>query len=949
MKIRLNVKSNCKRCVKFLFLLLIVAAWQVPARAQNNGDTSDQMVGDQLQQLNATDVSADQLMAMGQQNPQLMAQMKKVAVAQMKQQGEAVPQGGLSDQELATRLQDDPDFKEKLVNTLKAQRADDNSDQNDNQGEQADSTQGANSQNSNGAQSGQTNTQSGQPTPPANRNTREGNAPAGDQNNNRVSTRRRTNQTAVVPPIDPNSPVSTRRKNPYADLQALKDLYLQLPMQNAPVNRFGMDVFRNASVNPTQQPTDLPAGPEYILGIGDGITIDIWGGVSQHLPQTIDRQGKVSLPEAGSVVLAGKSLADAQRIILAALKPQFRNIQVDVSLARVRSVRVYVVGEVAKPGAYDISSLSTPLNALYAAGGPTERGSLRRVRHFRGERLVHEVDLYDMLVRGVRSDVERIESGDTIMVPPVGPQVTVVGMVRRPAMYELRDEKELGDVIDLAGGLLVSATLDHISIERIQAHQQRLMLNLELPNTSSVEDLRKSLGSFGVQDGDKVTVFPILPYSNASIYVEGHVFRPGKYPFHPGMKIGEIVRSYNDVLPEPAKHAEIIRLQPPDFRPTTIAFDLTEVLDNKESIELQPFDTVRLFGRYEIDPPKVAVYGEVLRPGEYPLPTGMTAAALVRRAGGFKRSALKTTADVSSYVVENGQKILTTQTTIEISKALEGDASADVVLKPGDIVTVRQLTAWNDIGAAIRFEGEVRYPGTYGIQEGERLSSVLQRAGGLRDTAYPAGAVLQRVEVRKLEEKSRQELIHKVELAGANAGTATSSAGEQAVMLQTMMQQQQAVLVALRNQPVTGRMVINISQDISQWKDTPNDIEVRPGDVLIIPKHPNFVLVSGQVYNSTAITHLPGKTAEWYLRAAGGATPLANKGDIFIVRANGGVVSKGGSGFWKHDVLNTRLQPGDALIVPEKIIGGSAVWRNLLATANFLSSVAITARVVTSF
>ena len=282
-------------------------------------------------------------------------------------------------------------------------------------------------------------------------------------------------------------------------------------------------------------------------------------------------------------------------------------------------MRVYVVGDVERPGAYDISSLSTPLNALLAAGGPTPQGSLRTVRHYRGSDLVREVDIYDLLLNGIRNDVERIQAGDTILVPPVGPQVTVAGMVRRPAIYELRNDCDLSAVLELAGGLLVSATLREITVERIEAHQRRVTLSLSLPvgADSDRAALLAALGTFKVQDGDRVTIAPILAYSERTVYVQGHVFRPGKYSYRQGMGVSDVIRSYQDLLPEPAQHAEVVRLTPPDYRPTVIEFRLSDVLKGDDPIELQPFDTIRIFGRYEIDSPKVSIYGEVLRPGEY--------------------------------------------------------------------------------------------------------------------------------------------------------------------------------------------------------------------------------------------------------------------------------------------------------------------------------------------
>ncbi len=750
---------------------------------------------------------------------------------------------------------------------------------------------------------------------------------------------------------DPNQPAAGVRPNPYPTLPSLQDLYRQVPAPAPVLKRFGAEIFVNGTGNLDHLPMDLPAGPDYVLGPGDGLELNLWGSVAQHFSRVVDREGRVALPEAGSVVVAGLSVVEAQALIEKNLSVQFRDARIDVSLNRLRTVRIYVVGDVERPGAYDISSLSTPLNALYSAGGPTSRGSLRTVRHYRGMRLVKEVDLYDLLLAGVRSDVERLESGDTILVPPVGAQVAVAGMVRRPAVYELRGATALSEVLELAGGTLVSASLQQVLVERIEAHQRRITLAIALP--SEAQALSTALREFAVQDGDRVTIAPILPYSEQTVYLEGHAFRPGKYPYRPGMQISDLLASYQDLLPEPAEHAEIVRLVPPDYHPETIEVRLSEVLGGADPIALQPFDTVRVFGRYELDPPKVFIYGEVLRPGEYPLGSGMKASELVRMAGGFKRSAFTQTADITSHVVERGEKVVTQHKTVEIGEAVAGEPAADAVLKPGDILTVRQLGGWKEIGSSVTLNGEVQFPGTYGIEEGERLSTLLKQAGGFRTRAYPEGAVLERGQVRDLEEKTRQELIRRVEIAGAapKVSAAAGSGQEASTALLARAQQQQQILTALRTQPATGRLVIRISSDIAAWEKTPADIELRAGDTFTIPKKPNFVLVSGQVYNPAALSFVPGKKAGWYLRQAGGPTTLANKKDIYIIRANGSVFGRAsaGAGWWKGDVLDTTLRPGDTIVVPEKILSGSTLWTNLLTTAQMTTNLAIAAKVATSF
>jgi protein involved in polysaccharide export with SLBB domain len=252
------------------------------------------------------------------------------------------------------------------------------------------------------------------------------------------------------------------------------------------------------------------------------------------------------------------------------------------------------------------------------------------------------------------------------------------------------------------------------------------------------------------------------------------------------------------------------------------------------------------------------------------------------------------------------------------------------------------MTGWRDIGASVVLSGEVMFPGTYGITEGERLSSVLQRAGGFRPTAYPFAAMLERVQVREIAEKTRIEMIRRVEIAEPVVKGGFLSAQEQSATLQAMEQQRQQILASLRSHPASGRLVIRISTEVSKWENTSADVEMRAGDVLEIPKRPNFVTVGGQVYNPTAISYVAGRDANWYLRQAGGPTQTANKKAIFILRVDGSVVSRNDSLgiLWKGDVLSMHLRPGDSIVVPEKISGGSMFWRNLMTSAQLASSAA---------
>ncbi|HKW63909.1 MAG TPA: SLBB domain-containing protein [Candidatus Acidoferrum sp.] len=831
----------------------------------------------------------------------------------------------------------------------------------------------------------------------------------------------------------------SHRANPYADIPSLYDMYVQASVRQRPTERFGLDVFRNTANDPEELPMDLPVGPDYVVGPGDSLEIDMWGAVSQRLFRVVDREGRVSLPEAGPLLVSGRNLSDVQQTVQQTLRTQFRDVSADVSVSKLRTVRVYVVGEVGQPGAYDISSLSTPLNALFVAGGITPRGSLRALKHLRGKQLVEEVDAYDLLLHGVRSDLRRLENGDTLLVPPLGPQVTVDGMVRRPAIYELNGEKSLADVLGLAGGILPTATLRHIEVQRVEAHEKRTMLTLNLSPSGDSDDVKKQLDSFAIHDGDEVHIFPIAPYNEDAIYVQGHVLRPGRYSYKSGMKLSDLIGSYKDLLPEPAPHyAEIVRLNAPDFRPSVESFDLSAALANPASAPgLQPLDTVRIFSRYDfepapeiwvggevrvpgkyrtsgqvrlkdavflaggvtqdalldsaqlfrtepdgtlkilsvnlarglagnsrdnilleprdrlivhrsaakVDPPTVYVKGEVDKPGRYPLTTNMHVEDLVRVAGGLKKSADTDTADLTSYAESHSAKPVAQNLNIKLSAAMQGDASADLPLHDGDVLTIRQSPGWNDIGAMITLKGEVQHPGTYGIRPGERLSSILARAGGFNAQAYPYGAVLMRRDVRELEMQSRMELVQRVKAEQVSLKSLPESDADQKNAKLTAIAETETTLQQLQVNPPIGRVVIHVQPNPKEWQNTPKDIAVRDGDVLFVPKKAGYVMVNGQVFNATAIGFQSGRSAKWYLSQAGGLTPLADRKGVFVIRADGSVIAakNNSSGWWSGDPLSAALKPGDTVVVPEKApkIGGRN-WATVMQAAQMASSIALT-------
>jgi protein involved in polysaccharide export with SLBB domain len=843
-------------------------------------------------------------------------------------------------------------------------------------------------------------------------------------------------------PKTSQQPILRHRPNPYADVPSLYDLYAQYSKRSPVLERFGEDIFRNGTGNLDELPMDLPAGPDYVVGPGDGLTISLSGGISERLQRVVDREGRVALPEVGGIGVSGRSLGDVQHLVQTVLRGQFRGVDADVSLSRIRTVRVYVVGDVERPGAYDVSSLSTPLNALFLAGGPTSGGSLRVLRHYRGPQLVQEVDSYDLLLHGIRGEMQRLQAGDTIEIPPLGGEVTVEGMVRRPAIYELHGENNLAEVLELAGGVLPSGTLRHVDVERVESHEGRTMLRLDIPETDNDAGVTQAIADFAVRDGDKIKITPILPYADKTVYLDGHVSRPGKFAYREGMKVTDLIQSYKDLLPEPStSHAEIIRLSQPDSIPVVLAFNLGDALAGKDQdLVLKPFDTVRVFGRFDfedppvvtvtgevrdpgdhltngvahlrdavylaggttrdallddaqvfrkttdgklevinvnlakalegdgkdnivlepkdrlfihrdlnkLDPPTVAVEGEVARPGKYPLGEEMTAADLVRLAGGFKRGAYTREADLTRYELEQGSKLVSDHVMVPIAAALANEPDSDVRLRDGDVLTIQQLSGWKDVGAMITVTGEVVHPGTYGIQEGERLSSVIQRAGGFRTDAYPYGSVFEREQIREIEEMNRAGLIDRVQGEAADVKTLPEQNPQDALAKQAAVQQFQVTLQKLQSAPPEGRMVIHISSKMQRWANTSSDIQVRAGDSIYVPKRPSVVLVDGSVYNPTGVTFKPGRNAGWYLKQAGGPTALANKKGAFVIRADGSVAG-GPGGLFSGGMESTAMQPGDMVVMPEKVITVSRTWTNTVQTAQILSAVALAVEAARSF
>ncbi len=720
---------------------------------------------------------------------------------------------------------------------------------------------------------------------------------------------------------------------------------------------FGFDFFRNAA---RHQPHPLAlVGPDYVIGPGDTLHIHVWGNIEGNYSVTVDRNGEITLPGVGVINLWGQSFGQARETVKNQFSRYYKNFEINVTMGGLRSIQVFVVGEVATPGSYDLSSLATLLTALSRAGGPSSRGSLRSVQLMRQGAVVSEFDVYDFLLSGDKNRDVRLQSGDTIFVPMSGPLVGVAGNVRRPAIYELKGGETLADCLALAGGVNPTAYLNKVQIQRVVAHQQRqvLDLNLEIGGAEKPAAL-----AFPMQDRDLIQVSPIA-VSGGFVSLQGYVVRPGRYEYRPGMRLSDLLIPYDNLLPEYYPHAaQIIHRAPPEFRPEIVTVDLRQALegDPEQNRVLREYDEVRLFSRSDMEElPEVFISGAVLNAGSYRLLENMTVRDLVTVAGSLRRSAYTDEAEITRYLPgPEGTRV--ERFYIDLSKALAGHPQHDLPMKSEDHLVVRSIP---DYGERLRvtIRGEVRFPGTYAIRKGETLSSVLERAGGYTEKAYLRGAIFSREALKQVQREQINRLIAEEEQQITRVAqdiAAGALSPEEARSAQSLLENRRQLLDRLRQTPVTGRLVVRM-KELDELRGTPRDIALMSEDEILIPRNPQTVNVHGQVFNSASLSWVPGKTVGYYLNQVGGTRKTANTKEIFIVRADGTVVSRQQSGFgvsWDTESRrwnmggfnNVPIYPGDSILVPEQF--RRVAWlRGIRDISTIIYQMALGAAAVASF
>jgi protein involved in polysaccharide export with SLBB domain len=645
---------------------------------------------------------------------------------------------------------------------------------------------------------------------------------------------------------------------------------------------FGYDIFR-ASATTFETSPNVPPPPSYILGPGDEIIITVWGETQLYYRLTVTREGGITIPDVGQITVSGMTLEKAYQVLVKRMTRIYSglkegapsaNTYLDISIGKLRSIQVYVLGEVNRPGGYELSSMATAFTALYHAGGPTLSGSLRNVRVMRSEskgdspqlasKTVSVIDVYDYAIKGDKSKDVRLEDGDVVLVKPVGRRVALVGQVMRPAIYELKEKEKLGDLIATAGGLQFDAYIDRIHIERVIPFEDRSQFrNNILDIDVRFENVQKLLSSpLDIEDGDVVTILSVNQFRQNLVTIFGNVKKPGRFQLRPGMKVRDLIDQADSLLADTFGDKAVILRTLPSSRKEVLTFNLDRAMagDSANNLGLQTLDEVTIYPQQYFFPQRsVEISGGVRTPGRYWRSEGLTVSKLMILAGGITQDASVDSIEVTRNDSTSEHAIAKTFQITLPPDYWEVDSLHDFFLQDLDHVTIK-LSPKFSLPRLVVIRGEVRYPGAYAIRiEGERLSSFIARAGGLKSTAYLEGSRL------------------------------------------------------TRTLDTAGLVPIDLKAALSDPMSRGN-IEMLQGDIVDIGYNSNVVQVKGQVFVPSAVLYEKGASLSYYIAQAGGSTDSADVGRIYVTLPSGKKWKPGWFIFGGEDIL-----PGSLVYVPQKV------------------------------
>jgi len=722
----------------------------------------------------------------------------------------------------------------------------------------------------------------------------------------------------------------------------------KIAAKNGGLKPYGYELFRGSPT--TFAPvTEIPVPSEYTLGPGDVLRIQLWGKENQNLEMPISRDGAISFPQSGPMSVAGLSFDEARQQISKKVSEQYIGVQASVSLGELRSMRVFVLGEARNPGSYSVSSLSTITNALYVSGGIKQNGSLRNLQHKRNGELVGTLDLYDLLLKGDSSNDSRLQPGDVIFIPPVGNRIGIKGEVYRPALYELKNENTLADLVRMAGGLTPQAYPQRINIERTNEDFLRIIAEADY-TAAKGRNAR-------IQAGDTVNIPSISDITGQYVEISGAATRPGRFAWVPGMRVSSVINNLNaDLTPVADKHyAAIVRTDKATDTISVLNLRLRKALQNPGSefdIPLQEKDQLLIFsdaGKVEggedgrnytraslfspilqrlksqatlSSPQKtIRITGPVRYPGEYPMPASRQLADAIFVAGGLKDSASLYHAEVARYTIDENGIGKTDILNVNLADAMA--SNGNLALQSRDRILIKSIPDFAKT-STIELKGEVRYPGQYTFRDGETLRQVIERAGGLTDNAFPKGAVFTRAKLRQLEAQRLREAEEQLQgdLLGVQL-KGDSFGGQNAQRVDEV----KGLLEDVQSSRPVGRMVIDLPQVLADTGYQP--IRLQDGDTLTVPTIPQAVSVFGEVQFPTSHLHSEGLTVDDYLERSGGPTRQADQDRVYVVKADGSVMLPEKSAWFGG--RSQQLQPGDTVIVPIDVdrLNQLELWSNV--------------------
>ena len=694
--------------------------------------------------------------------------------------------------------------------------------------------------------------------------------------------------------------------------------------------RYGRALFsRDVS---TFAPTDDAPVPEsYRLGVGDQLVVQLFGKENEQLNLQIGRSGDVTFPKLGAITLSGLTFDDARDLINTRVEQQLIGVDAIVSMGRLRAINVFMAGEVSVPGAYSVSAMTTVTQALFQAGGVTDIGSLRNIQVRRAGSVVATFDTYDLLMRGDVSDDIRLQSGDVVFVPPYSGVIDMEGELKRPMVYELAGSETMGDVLAMAG----SFTRDAYPALSILTRQSD---SLGLPQAITIDLSDASQLSLPAQDGDTIKVPKVGNLVANSVSLKGAVTRPGSYGWVPGMRVSDLIGNARRDLSRDADLGlgMIVRQKNTRLDIEVIAFDLASVIASPNADTdpaLQEFDEVLVFSLVTADltdadadadasrqallvpvieklssqarqgepVQTVSVSGAVRAPGTYPLVEGATVQTLISAAGGLTDSAFLEAAELRRLNNRLGGEVAADYRDVNLAIA----SGRDLTLASRDHLTVRDIPDWSPTDSII-LEGEVRFPGEYRIRKGETLSDVIDRAGGFTEEASPESAIFTREAVAALEAERAAEFARGIETSFATR-LLTEETTTQAIADVAQ------IVESLQTVEGQGRLLIDLPAAMSG--DSNANLEVTDGDRLVVPKLSNTVSVVGEVKRSGTHTFQADLTLDDYVDLSAGYTRRADDGGIYIVKANGSVVTLERD-LWRFTGASRSLDPGDTIVVP---------------------------------